>query len=394
MDRALLLLTVAWTLAATRPAAGADCTTLANPVYVTGSTAAKPILAAIAKVLVAQTPPVTIVYAGQGSCVGVDAILNGTALRGSGTTALSSWDESGAEAKCDLPTTAVAVADIGVSDVFASTCFSLPGGVPSNVQDFLGPVQAMTFVVPKQSSERSISAEAAYYVFGFGAGSGAKPWTDESWILHRDDQSGTQRMISAAIGVGPSRWKGTVTTSSSDLLSHLTAPGTGAQALGILSADVAQANLGTISILAYQNHGQACGYTPDRDATTNEKINVRDGHYAIWGPLHLLTRVTNTGYPATPAVADVIGYVTGTKVAPPGLDLIALEARTHVVPECAMRVKRVQEMGALASFAPSGACGCYYEKVANGRTACQPCMSSNDCPTTAPACSYGYCETQ
>jgi hypothetical protein len=57
-------------------------------------------------------------------------------------------------------------------------------------------------------------------------------------------------------------------------------------------------------------------------------------------------------------------------------------------------VKRTAELGPLSSFAPTGACGCYYDKVANGSTTCTPCTSPRDCPATAPACSYGFCETQ
>jgi hypothetical protein len=322
-------------------------------------------------------------------------VLNGQRLQGTGTATLSYWDGTGTEAKCTVATTGKgAIADVGISDVFATTCFPLPGGLPSNVQDFLGPVQSMTFVVPKNSPEKSISAEAAYYVFGFGPDSGVTPWTDRTWILHRDDQSGTQRMIGAAIGVPPDRWRGTVTTSSTDLLTRLTGAGTGAPSLGILSVDIAQGNRGVLNILAYQHFGQSCGYYPDRAAAGNEKLNVRDGHYAIWGPLHLFTRVTAGGYPVSSAAGDVIGYVTGTKVPPSGLDIIALEAQTHVVPQCAMRVKRTQEMGPMTPFAPSGACGCYYEKVANGATSCKTCLSPQDCPASAPACNYGYCENQ
>lgn len=372
-----------------------ECTDLSGAVYVTGSTAAKPILVEVAKILVAQTTPVTVVYSGQGSCAGVDAVLNGKPLYGSGTTSLSYWDMTGTEAKCTVSAASNGViADVGMSDVFANTCFALPGGLPTNVEDFLGPIQTMTFVVPKSSPEKAISAEAAYYVFGFGSASGVTPWTDQSWILHRDEQSGTQRMIGAAIGVSPERWKGTVTSSSSELLTRLTGAGTGAAAIGILSADLAQGNRAVMNILAYQQGGQSCGYYPDRDGSGNEKSNVRDGHYAIWGPLHLFTRVTSGGYPLNPAAAAVIGYVTGTKVPPSGLDIIALEAQTHVIPQCAMRVKRVQEVGPLSSFAPVGACGCYYDKVANGTTACKPCVAPGDCPAAAPVCSYGYCETQ
>jgi ABC-type phosphate transport system substrate-binding protein len=366
----------------------ADCSTLPNPVYMTGSTAAKPLLAEIGKYLGMQTPPMTIIYLGQGSCAGVDAILNGTVLAGT----LSTWDTTGTEQKCDLTSAAAVPADVGISDVFATTCFSLPGGLPTDVSDVLGPVQAMTFVVPKGSPERSISVEAAYYVYGFGHDSGVAPWTDETILFKRDPLSGTQQMIAAAIGVPAAQWKGTACSGSGDLLKKLTAASPREGALGILAADVAEDNRSTLNTLAYQHKGQSCGYYPNRDATSNEKINVRDGHYAIWGPLHLLTRLDGNGYPVKRSAADVIGYLAGTRTAPSELDLIYLEAQRHVVPQCAMRVRRTQEMGPLASFSPASACGCYYEKVANGATNCKPCQRNADCPSTASVCSYGYCE--
>jgi hypothetical protein len=347
------------------------------------------LVAEVAKLLVTSTPPTSIVYQGQGSCTGVAAILDAIPLTGS----FSYWDDIGVERTCTVAAAMPIVADIGASDVFATTCAPLPGGLPSNVGDFLGPVQPMTFVVPKGSTEVSISGEAAYYIFGFGAESGAEPWTLESFIFQRDALSGTQQMIAAAIGIEASRWKGIHTTGSGDLKSRVTASTDPARTIGILSTDVAQDNRATVNVLAYQHFGQTCGYYPDRDITSNEKQNVRDGHYAIWGPLHLLTVLNNLGYPRDPTVADIIGILTGTTPAPLGLDLIALEAQRHVVPQCAMRVKRTEEMGPLASFAPPGACGCYYDKVANGTTTCTPCSKRTDCPSAAPVCSYGYCET-
>lgn len=220
------------------------------------------------------------------------------------------------------------------------------------------------------------------------------PWTNAALILHRDASSGTQRMIGAALGVPANRWAGTVAPSSGALLSTLTSASPGGAAIGILAADVAQANRASLTILAYQHFDQSCGYYPDRDVTTNEKANVRDGHYAIWGPLHLLSRVNANGLPLSPAAVDLIGYMTGTKAAPPGLDLIAVEAQQHVIPRCAMRVNRVQEMGSLSSYAPHGACGCAYDKAANGTTSCTPCQTSRECPTSTPVCSFNYCETQ
>jgi len=387
-----LFILIALTVVASRKARAVDCSTLPNPVYITGSTAAKPLLVELSKYLSTLASPTTIVYLGQGSCAGVDAILNGTPTQGTGTAALSTWDAVGTEHKCDIAATAAVNADVGISDVFASTCVSLPNGLGGNVSDFLGPVQAMTFTVPVGSPEVSISGEAAYYVMGFGANSGAAPWTDESVIFKRDVNSGTQRMIAAAIGVPADQWRGTATTGSSDLLQKLSVASPRENAIGILAADVAQDNRTVVKMLAYQHNKQSCGYYPDHDLTSNEKANVRDGHYAIWGPLHLLTRLGSSGYPVKPAAGDVIGFLTGTKTAPGQLDLIFLEAQRHVVPQCAMKVKRSQEMGPMSPVAPTGACGCYYEKVANGATRCTACQRATDCPASAPVCSYGFCE--
>jgi hypothetical protein len=286
-------------------------------------------------------------------------------------------------------------ADIGVSDVFASTCIALPGGLPSNVQDFLGPVQTMTFIVPHASTQTTISAEAAYYVFGFGAASGADPWVNESFIFHRNDQSGTQRMIARAIGVDAAVWKGTLTANSADLRQHVVAAGsTNAEAtIGILAADEADDNRATLNVLAYQHVGQTCSYYPDRDLASNEKKNVRDGHYIIWGPMHFLTTVDDKQHPRNPLAGDVIAYITGTKAPPVGLDLIYLEAQRHVVPQCAMRVSRKQEIGPIEPYTPAEPCGCYYDKVANGQTTCATCNSDAECAATGGICRYHYCET-
>ena len=375
----------------TRPAAAADCTTLPSPVFVTGSTAAKPILVQLARYLGSLPSPITIVYQGQGSCSGVDAILSATLLQGTAT--FSTWDSSGTEVKCDVPASAPVVADIGVSDVFASTCFSLPGGLPTNVSDFLGPVQAMTFVTRKGSPELSISAEAAYNVYGFGNSSGVAPWDDETALFKRDALSGTQQMIASAIGVPAAKWKGTATTGSGDLQNKLVGAIPAEKTLGILAADVAQDNRALLNILAYQHTGQRCGYYPDRDANSNEKQNVRDGHYAIWGPMHFLTRIDGNGIALKRAAAEIIGYLAGTKTAPAELDLVAFEAQHHVVSPCAMRVKRDRELGPMSPFSPPSACGCYYEKMANGSTACTPCTRTSDCPSQTSTCSFGYCET-
>ena len=100
------------------------------------------------------------------------------------------------------------------------------------------------------------------------------------------------------------------------------------------------------------------------------------------------------GYPINKSAGDVISYLTGTKSAPGGFDLIALLAGANIVPACAMQVRRMSELGPLTSFAPERACGCYFEEVATGKTTCKACMSDVECGEASPKCNYGYCETQ
>jgi hypothetical protein len=64
----------------------------------------------------------------------------------------------------------------------------------------------------------------------------------------------------------------------------------------------------------------------------------------------------------------------------------------HLVPKCAMKVKRTAEMGPLSPVTSGLRCGCFFDKVANGASSCTPCGGPGDCPSSAPSCNYGYCE--
>jgi ABC-type phosphate transport system substrate-binding protein len=387
---ALALASAAFVLGATTAARADDCSTLTNPVYATGSSAFKAILGELAKTLAGGASPTTIVYEAQGSCDGVDAVLNGTPITTTSTTA-SFWNTAGTEMNCDIASPGIVV-DVGISDVFPTTCFNLPNGLPSDVEDFAGPVQPMVFVVPKLSKQLSISAEAAYFVYGFGKTSGVSPWDDPPFLFTRDGTSGTEQMIAAAIGVTPAQWQGTAATSTDDMRTKVATSSNPEATLGIIVADAADSNRDNITELAYQHFDQTCGYWPDSDPMSFDKRNVRDGHYAIWGPLHLLSKVNAQGYPVNAAAKDVIGYITGTETPPGGLDIIQLEAQNHVVPQCAMHVKRTEELGPLASTQPAKSCGCIFEKLAGGTTDCKPCTNVNTCPSTSTACNFGYCE--
>ena len=417
-----------------------DCSTLtlgpaggalpATFIYATGSTAIQPYVARVAQVL-EDLGIATVIYLGAGSCLGVDAILQGYPLKTNGKTATyydPNLSAGGAvqSGTCtvDLP---AKVPDLGISDVFPTTCDPqlVTSGLPGNVRDFSGPVQVMELVVPATSTQTSISAEASYMVWGFGGGSGVSPWTDPSFLLQRSATSGTENMVGAAIGLPPAvyAWSGIKNAGSTNVVAAITnvtrgllvdggvpaAPLTQENVdstLGILASDVADGNRQVLKPLAFQDVGQTCGWFPDSTQTSFDKKNVRDGHYPIWGPSHFIAYVDANGNPVNPRVKELIDALNGedTRVLA-HLDIVQFYATSHVVPACAMHVSRASDGQDYSPFAPPTSCSCYYDLAATGQVdpaKCVSCKSSADCaaaPDGARSCvlafgipPVGFCE--
>jgi hypothetical protein len=373
-------------LAASAPAHAILCKELPSPVYGIGGSAPKPVFAKLGTALTKASPPETIVYQYPGACHGANALIFGTKMTGTA----SYWDAAGKEQSCDLELVGDD-ADFGIGGTYATQC---PGisSLPPDVGDFIGPVQPYTFVVPKASSQVSISAAAAYFVYGFGATGQAEPWTDESQIITRDPNSGAAIIVALATGVPVAKLKGVDAKTNGNTVTLVSTSPTPEKAIGFCSGETADANLGVINILAYQHFGQTCGYWPSSTPTSFDKRNVRDGHYALWAPLHVFAKVDGTGKPTNPAAAKVVGYLTTGEGAPAGVDPLALEIQGGAIPDCAMEVKRSSDMGPIESYAPDAPCGCFFESVATGATSCEACGSDAECPVNAPNCRYGFCE--
>jgi hypothetical protein len=312
------------------------------------------------------------------------------------------------------------IADLGISDVFPTTCIpslATSGGLPNNLHDFFGPVQVMELVVPASSSETSISDEAAYMVWGFGSNSGVAPWTDAAFLLQRSASSGTQNMIGATIGLSAALWQGVPNSTSGKVLAAITnvANGKGidggptsdpnavGKTMGILASDVADSNRQYLKPLAFQDVGQPCGWYPDSTASSFDMANVRDGHYPIWGPSHLIAYSDANGNPTNASVATLIAAMNGQNAQVLAtLDIIQFYAKSHIIPTCAMHVQRAQDGHDYQPYAPSTSCSCYYDLEATGQTSCVPCKTDSDCMTApggATTCvtafgmpPVGYCE--
>jgi hypothetical protein len=443
------------------------CYKMPNPVFIAGTSAAKSALQAIAK----QLTDISIIYQTPDSCIALTDVVGVQAATGANvvTTSLAPDGTTPACALTGDPANPDEAVNIAVSDIFPATCQSVlgSGGITAGQQiDVLGPIQGQTIDVPSASKATSISAEAAYVVFGYGAdmpSHSVAPWNVPANIFIRPSTSGTLNLIGKVIDLAGAKWANAtnaaspqVQTSSANIYTAISTAATNIDAtIGILSAQFvlqqnAKALVGdggtgkTIKTLAFQATGQSCGYFPDSTENKGDKMNVRQGRYAIWGPAHLVTNIGADGNPKGAHAAAVTAVLnafiaTGCEGAscPPGSNkLLGLAGMSSadagmssadggtssvdggatppsaalkkalidaesapaggVVPWCAMQVTRGNiEAGAEASYQPSEPCGCYFEKVATGAPVshCLACPNGNEC--VAPSvCRYGYCEVK
>ncbi len=363
-----------------------------NVIYVTGSTNLVPLLQAVAPLLATNDPPYVAVFQPQTSCKGAGSMFDPDPVKHFIKDIPGNWafffDGDGSRHYCRLSTDGDPV-DIGESDIHARTCGY---EAKTGIADYTGPIQAINFVVPSVSSQRALSAEAAHLLFGAGGNQGnLMPWNDPKMYFVRSSGTGTIQLASKAINVPPTGWWGIDRLSADNVRDSMEAvdPSLAEKAIGVLSSDFADRSRANLRTLYFQAAGQSCGYLPDSSATSLDKANVRDGHYPIWGPIHLYAATVN-GIPSPAADA----FVRRFSVPKMEQKLIDAVVAAGYIPPCAMRVKRDQEMGPVMSHQPQFGCGCYYDSRVNGRSTCQTCGGPGDCPSSRPACNYGFCEVQ
>ncbi len=377
------------------------CPTTYPFVVVVGSNAIRGVVEYVSGELSRSANPVTVLFQSQSSCNGVAAILADRPVAGN----FKYWTYNGAtrnENNCSLTERQ---ADIGISDVFATTCGLDTTSIGAT--DTLGPIQAMTFVAPRASTQKAISAEAARLVYGYEGTypSGpftAEPWTKPTYIQSRIASSGTQNLIGKFIGISSAKFRGHQNVTTADMIGALTDPNLDdpTATIGLLDVVNGDDNSTKIRVLAFQAEGQLCAFQPDAVEGSLDRRNVRDGHYVLWGPLHIFNRVD-----VSPDASLVIKYLSLEKA--PALAgqtevqsmsaLIGETVQGSLVPACAMRVQRSSEGGPLSTLIPQNTCGCRFETEAglDVSASCKPCSTETDCTSPdAPACNFGYCEQQ
>jgi hypothetical protein len=391
---AALLGPLAWAGAA-RAQNCSDATMFPNPIVMTGSSAIEPTLAKMALKLAAQN--VTIIYKPTASCDGPNAIMGDAPLAGNGDYYAADPDPTKPPLikTCSLdavPTKPI----IGISDVSFKSCI---GPLPAGLGDFQAMVQSMLIVVPEaNTTTTALSADQAQTIWGCGMKGAFGAFTDENAIQQRNSQSGTQIMIATYLGLPPDAMKGKMNAKTGDLVTSLLSAATTNPmgAIGFVAADAYETRRAMLNAVAFKGTGQSKAYLPDSDANSTDKINVRDGHYMIQGPVHLITKVDGSGNPTDAAAKKTIDWLQGNTDVELGkpATYIDIVAGVGNVPLCAMKVRRENDGGFLGPYAPAKSCGCYFEKVATNKTPdatkCPVCTDSSTCG--AKKCNFGFCE--
>ncbi len=402
-------------------ALAAECpTNLPNVIYGSGGSAVTATMRQVAAALRALPDPITVLWHDPGACIGFGHFVGGT-IPGATTRNVTYWDAAGVATTCQAPAATGLPVDFAHMGNTADFCATYPDGVPAGVGDFLGPVQTVNIITDKDSSQKSISAEALYYIFGKGAAeANVAPWTNPRHVILRTTSSFVHQFIAASLFDDPlkvfydhpsitGRLGVEVTTQDASITAVVAAGSASPESpIAYASGSAADQARASVKTLAYEHFGQTCAYWPDSSESALDKINVRQGLYHFWTPGHFFAPVDSGGQITSnrsgadaaerAAIADrvkrLIDYFNGALETPAGITPPIRERviRAGDIPLCAMQVQRDGTAGAVSSFAPDEPCGCYFEAIATGNSQpCAPCGDTGDC-TGSQVCRFNFCE--
>lgn len=377
------------------------CSGVPNPVVVSGSPSAASLVQTVARVLQINDPkPLTIVWKLDSSCGGVESVALDTAASCAAGACITGkaqfWTldpRDTAPKTCDLDAAGTHV-DLALSDVFPQTCAAFGGKTPPGILDTPGPVTPYAFTMAKSGPEAAIQAEEAHFVFGVGKNAGVKPWVNDAAIFVLGDKDAGQLLIGPRVKLGVGKWLGKAAASPDDIFNGFANdPGT---AIGVLPTTLVDSRRATDSrVLAFQAVGQHGAFYPDRRSTTFEKQNVRDGHYPLWGYLHMILRSDplNPTQPKSVNGARVASILLAQSQVG-GQDVLPMQVAAGFVPQCAMHITRSDDASPPSVFAPDAPCHCWFEKnVPNGMTpTCAVCSDATPC--ASGKCRRNFCEVQ
>ncbi len=367
-----------------------DPEVIPNPVFLSFGETQIPLIKALGRLL-RETENITLVWRAAGSCPNLESLYENEGMTTNLSYIPAGYDGTSPPPVCN-PGVAGIVPDIADAVVFVEAC---PLTKPADVGDFPAAVQAFGFVVPLASSQQAITAEEAYFVFGFGAALGmVTPWIDPLLTYVLPATKGTTLNLATMIGVPAAAFRGT-SQATLDLLSTNVGSSSNPDAtIGTLGAGTYEEFRTTIRALAFRAFGQYRAYYPNSTLTALDKLPVRHGQYNPWSYTRWLARIDGTGQVINPNARRVIDLIVGENVSPaPAFEPLELQVRAHFVPVCAMHVQRLFEGGELSAFEHPEPCDCFFDSLTGTpRPSCSICNDDSTCGTGR--CRHGFCEAR
>ncbi len=278
--------------------------------------------------------------------------------------------------------------------------------LPENIGDSSGgPIQTVNVIVDAQSEYNSISAEALYRIFKFGAAAAdIAPWTTTAQVYRRGTTSFVHQFISKAVGLDPAVAAafGTAATNNNNQgsVNDVAAQGVNTPNSPIAYCSGSAADLNStadkIKTLAFQGIGQECAYWPDSSITARDQDQRAEGALRALDPGHFYAEKDENGDIEDPAVRELVGWITGQLDSPGDLDVTRKVIEAGDVPECAMEATRSGLIGPIASFAPASPASATSRRSRRPtcRSRCEPCSDDEEYEALdigRPACNYGFC---
>jgi hypothetical protein len=385
-------------ICAVQVAHAGPCSSLPNPIVIESGDTQEPLLKTLGRQLRDTATPMTVIYRTAGTCTVRDDLFQARKIAANtnlfyppSTAEDPAWDPSKPSAQCTVDGDAGGLAiDLGIGATFLSSCST--AAPPAGIGLTTGPVMGYGFIVPKASTQRAITAEEGYFVFGFGDLSQAPPWTDHLFMFTRPATKSTALSLAACIGVPAGKLQGVPYDKSAEVLNAVAISTNPEKTIGLMGIEIYDNNRDKVSLLAFKAFKQRYAYFPDSTPTSFDKRNLRDGHYVPWAPTIYITAADANNVPTNANAKLFIDLVLGNTTLP-GVDGLVAGIKNGLVPDCAMGVTRAYDGGDLSLYSPAAPCGCYYEsKVPNGSSTCTPC--TDDTPCNGGKCRFNFCEAR
>ena len=184
------------------------------------------------------------------------------------------------------------------------------------MSDYTGPVVPFVLSVPSASTQVSISAEAAHIVFGNG---GKRP---APAAASRTRRRGPTRPTTSSATATPAR------RCSRRISSTCPRPSSGASTASRRTTCATRCwrrrrrssrsafcrsimptrTAATCAACICSRRVRSAGFLPDTNKNSFDKMNVRDGHYPLWGYVHFFTPIGPGGVPSDAAKAMVTRF--------------------------------------------------------------------------------------